>query len=370
MAGAPAAQSSSSQKPLGAAHGPTSTDGETRSAASDDELTDNGCDHPAAVVQRGSSAGGINDGGGGGGAAREGDVAAGPADEIVAPPSPLPADLDPESDESDEWEVVSGGSCDYHHFLELSPVVGRSAWDLAIAAENLSAVQAMVDDGYDVDTRDPFPGRRLFSPLHWAAQHDNMEAAEILIRGGAHASTTDLYGDTPLHISSEEGYFEVSRILVAGGAAVNARNDLQQTPLHLVSSFPDEGAAEATVLLLEAGADEALRDYEGLTAADSINFSVEIPEDAKESEQVLKLIEGASAEKAWKRRRIWMLCRARLLNQTTSVDTADAGKRMAREGGCPLADAPGAHDDRYCKIVARMVALEEEGIFRTIVGYL
>ncbi|CAM9367641.1 unnamed protein product [Ectocarpus fasciculatus] len=233
MAGAPAAQSSSSQKPLGAAHGPTSTDGETRSAASDDELTDNGCDHPAAVVQRGSSAGGINDGGGGGGAAREGDVAAGPADEIVAPPSPLPADLDPESDESDEWEVVSGGSCDYHHFLELSPVVGRSAWDLAIAAENLSAVQAMVDDGYDVDTRDPFPGRRLFSPLHWAAQHDNMEAAEILIRGGAHASTTDLYGDTPLHISSEEGYFEVSRILVAGGAAVNARNDLQQTPLHL-----------------------------------------------------------------------------------------------------------------------------------------
>jgi ankyrin repeat protein len=76
-------------------------------------------------------------------------------------------------------------------------------------------------------------------------------------------------GSLPLALAARLGFVEVLRALLAAGAAVDGRareaGEGAPTPLMEAAAAGEE---QAVALLLEAGADPALRDRDGLSAAD------------------------------------------------------------------------------------------------------
>jgi ankyrin repeat protein len=132
--------------------------------------------------------------------------------------------------------------------------------------------------------------------LHWAAQRDNLEIADLLLTSGANGKAENRYKMTPLALAcmngdaaiierllkagvdpnstSEEGQtalmtaalngkVDAVKVLLAHGAAVNAAEPLRgQTALMWAASEGNAGAAE---LLLAAGADVKAKSKTGFT---------------------------------------------------------------------------------------------------------
>jgi ankyrin repeat protein len=96
------------------------------------------------------------------------------------------------------------------------------------------------------------------TPLHWAAQNDQIEIARLLISNGVSADTLDTWGRTPLHVGI--AHRDVVELLLASGADVNATDRFGNTPLHLAVRY-----REVVELLLASGADVDPRNTFGRT---------------------------------------------------------------------------------------------------------
>jgi ankyrin repeat protein len=70
-------------------------------------------------------------------------------------------------------------------------------------------------------------------------------------------------GSTAMHFAAFGNHSEIIRILHAAGAHLNVQALGGSTPLHAAASG---GAKKAAKVLLELGADDAVRNGEGLTA--------------------------------------------------------------------------------------------------------
>ena len=57
--------------------------------------------------------------------------------------------------------------------------------------------------------------------LHWAAYHDDVETAKLLLAAGANAKGENRYGVTPLSLACTNGDGEMVRMLLAAGADPN-----------------------------------------------------------------------------------------------------------------------------------------------------
>lgn len=100
--------------------------------------------------------------------------------------------------------------------------------------------------------------------LMMAAFKGNRRAAEALLAKGAQVNRA---GWTPLHYAAAGGSEDIARLLIAHKArldAVSPRASGAYTPLMMAAR---EGQPAMVRLLLEAGADPAPRNTEGLTAA-------------------------------------------------------------------------------------------------------
>jgi len=99
------------------------------------------------------------------------------------------------------------------------------------------------------------------TPLHWCSHNGHAEIVTRLLDSGADIEADELncYGGEPLHWASEHEPVIVKLLLERGANvnAVNVRKDSEffgLTPL-LMNSLMKEDCAEATELLLDAGAD-------------------------------------------------------------------------------------------------------------------
>jgi ankyrin repeat protein len=144
---------------------------------------------------------------------------------------------------------------------EINPVGGEPALVLAVREGSMRVFDALLaHPGTDLEAQ-AVNGN---TALMMAAFKNNRRAAEALLAKGAQVNRS---GWTPLHYAAAGGSEEIARLLIARKAkldAVSPRESGAYTPLMMAAR---EGQPTLARLLLEAGANPALKNTEGLTAA-------------------------------------------------------------------------------------------------------
>uniref|UniRef100_A0A4W5JJR8 Protein phosphatase 1 regulatory subunit 16A n=1 Tax=Hucho hucho TaxID=62062 RepID=A0A4W5JJR8_9TELE len=90
-------------------------------------------------------------------------------------------------------------------------------------------IQELLTEGEDVNHHDS-QGTTL---LHIAAANGYVQAAELLLEGGARMDLRDTDGWQPLHAAACWGQIHVAELLVSHGASLNAKTFLEETPIDL-----------------------------------------------------------------------------------------------------------------------------------------
>jgi ankyrin repeat protein len=102
------------------------------------------------------------------------------------------------------------------------------------------------------------------SELHHVAASGTAEEALELIRAGADPGLSDKDGFTPLHFAAQQENVPVVRVLLEHGAPVDAVNKYGNAPLW-TAVFGSSGGGEIIGLLRAAGADPHQRNAAGRT---------------------------------------------------------------------------------------------------------
>lgn len=242
---------------------------------------------------------------------------------------------------------------------------------LYLARRNLAMTRVLLQHGADVKAVD----MTGYTMLHRAGEDGHADVVEALVEAGANIEaesglvTYDELGDfealTPLHAAALQYNLDVMSALLRQGADANVIDSNGQTPLHmlcktsahaLVGQGLIDGAAD---LLLRWGADETLTDNGGRTPEQLIE-RVEV------NESLRGLLQDAPADRAWRRRGMLVMCRAFADKMPTA-----AGKAKARRGrgrGHGGGSAGGGHGRG--NVLTRVMELDDDAIFRTIVGFL
>jgi hypothetical protein len=92
------------------------------------------------------------------------------------------------------------------------------------------------------------------SLLHKAAMSSSADIIAKLLKAGLLVSEADLFGWTPLTYAAEAGNREAADVLMAAGASINVRTRDGRTPFDLAR---DWGRSEISVLLAAKGADQS-----------------------------------------------------------------------------------------------------------------
>jgi len=140
--------------------------------------------------------------------------------------------------------------------LLLSATAGTAAAGEALveaaARNDLSAVRALLQGG---DANAAAPDGT--TALHWAAQHDNLEMAGLLLGAGAAVDRTNRYGVAPLSLAAVNGSAVMIERLLDAGASVTTAQPGGETALMTAART---GRPDAVKLLLARGADVGARD--------------------------------------------------------------------------------------------------------------
>ncbi|CAM9139016.1 unnamed protein product [Ectocarpus fasciculatus] len=267
-----------------------------------------------------------------------------------------------------------------------------NALDLAAGAGHVGAITALIQAGALVDARDG-DGR---TALICAVKSNKPGAVDALAEAGADVEAHLIDESwTSLHSAAEDTHLEVVRVLLKHRADVHARdadND-NDTPLHVaVRQAGVEGAFEIVQELLLHGADEGQKNDSGLTPASVVGSAaaagVGDPALPVLVELALlpvaELLARAPADRAWRRRGLLILCCARLKKEKSSGKEKKRKDEKQRAGGGEgvVVDSRGTSDggregqerrgekDSFDGVVAWLVGVSEEGLFRTVVGFL
>ena len=123
----------------------------------------------------------------------------------------------------------------------------------AVKRQDAEAVQRLLGNGVEVDTRQPDGA----TALHWAVYREDLETVDVLLRAGASADAVNRLGAAPLWLAAVNGDAAAIRRLLDAGANPNVALREGETP---VMTAARSGTAEGVRLLLEAGADVQARE--------------------------------------------------------------------------------------------------------------
>ncbi len=165
----------------------------------------------------------------------------------------------------------------------------------AIKRDNAGAVQSLLSRGFDPNTLNPqgvhglllavqepspkvadvllrWPGTNVEartakgeSPLMLASLRGHLDLVRKLITRGADVNKT---GWAPLHYAATSGHVEIMELLLENHAYIDAESPNGTTPLMMAALY---GSPASVKLLLDSGADAALRNQLGMTAIDFAN---------------------------------------------------------------------------------------------------
>ncbi|HWW38565.1 MULTISPECIES: ankyrin repeat domain-containing protein [unclassified Pedobacter] len=111
----------------------------------------------------------------------------------------------------------------------------RSAIFHAILIKSKEVVVMLLKELPDLNFKD----NKGWYPLHYTAQEDLPEIADLLIQAGADLEVKDDYGNTPLWRAtfSSKGRGEMIQLLLAKNADPNNKNDSGISPLELADTI-------------------------------------------------------------------------------------------------------------------------------------
>jgi len=118
----------------------------------------------------------------------------------------------------------------------------------AVKNRDRQVLQTLLKQKVDVNAPQPDGS----TAIHWAAQSDDLETADLLIGAGAQVSTANDYGITPLLLASQNGSAAMVERLLKAGAKPNAALPTGETALMTAARTGKPGAVQA---LLVHGAD-------------------------------------------------------------------------------------------------------------------
>ena len=139
---------------------------------------------------------------------------------------------------------------------------------VAVDAEKTDMVSLLLELGANPDGRTKHPSS---SPLFYAMNRHNAELVRMLLEAGAQADATDNYNQSHLHSAVCTQTPGVVALFIKYGADVNRQSKVSgrcTTPLINTIRYRNEECTEIVRLLLEAGANPAVKDAAGKTALD------------------------------------------------------------------------------------------------------
>ena len=138
---------------------------------------------------------------------------------------------------------------------------GMTPLHYAANLDRLEAANLLIRAGAAPDA--VFPSSQT-TPLHWAADADAEDVLRLLILSKATIDARAKHDLTPLHLAARKGAVACIARLLDANANPNAADDTGNTPLHCAAA---RGQAKAVALLLRRGADPARQNKAGQTAA-------------------------------------------------------------------------------------------------------
>ncbi len=129
----------------------------------------------------------------------------------------------------------------------------------AVKRNDLEGLKSVLDEMPDALDKQDDLGR---TPLHWATEESQLDAAELLLEKGANPNIKASTGATPLHLASDSELMDMAALLTKHGADLDAVDENGWTPLHFAAV---RGQEELADLLLKEGADADVKDDKGWT---------------------------------------------------------------------------------------------------------
>ncbi len=241
-------------------------------------------------------------------------------------------------------------------------------------------VELLVQAGADVNVKTPAG----LTALQIACSERDGFAVDALLRHGASMDVVDKDGNSPLHSAAvAEG--SMGTLTNSGSDDWDDSDDEEeedstgqrQSYRQRMSRAKKDLRRSCVGVLLRAGADETAVNDAGHTPAERVRLKLAPhSQRLRESAQaVLEKLARAPHDRAWRRRALWVMCRThpdkvRLAVEVTEVSRATRA-RVGEGGGEEPGDSPdGAGTEDVWRVAARVLDLQEEGIFRNVVGFL
>jgi ankyrin repeat protein len=120
-------------------------------------------------------------------------------------------------------------------------------------------LRALLQENADVNA----PQADGMTALHWAAYHDALDAAKLLIAAGADAQAANRYRVPPLALACTNGNSAIVELLLTAGADANSTLPGGETALMTASRT---GRLDSVAALIDRGADVNARDEKQQTA--------------------------------------------------------------------------------------------------------